>query len=243
MRERWREWFAFRDFAATGYPRNDVLLREAVGEELINVDIHALNDLKAAREKSRKTILYMPTFRDNIGALWLERTDINDFAAWCENKGYTFYVKLHPAEAAGFESVKQNLPSVRFIKPDSDPYPLLRQADLLITDYSSLALDYLLLDRPMIFYWPDHEGYRKQCRNLLPGFEHYIAGERAMTNEALRNAVENAFAGGSGPWVDKRRALMRELFDQRDDGAADRVARLILEQLEMPEELPSGWGI
>ncbi|MGE3624587.1 MAG: CDP-glycerol glycerophosphotransferase family protein [Bdellovibrionales bacterium] len=242
-RSLWRQWFAFREFAALGYPRNDALLREAMGEELINVDTEALVELRAAREGGRGAIFYAPTFRDNIGPGWLENSALPDYAKWCQDKGYYLIVKLHPAERAGFEDLKRKFPQVRFARPESDIYPLLRHVDTLVTDYSSVALDFMLLDRPIVFYWPDHETYTRQCRSLLPGHERYIAGEQATDFENLCRATGEAMAGGPGPWAERRRQLVKELFDQPDGQSADRVARLILEQLDAPEELPAGWGI
>src|SRR5690606_5765020 len=42
-----------------------------------------------------------------------------------------------------------------------DVYPLLRSVDVLITDYSSGWFDYLILDRPILFYAYDLEDYLK----------------------------------------------------------------------------------
>jgi CDP-glycerol glycerophosphotransferase (TagB/SpsB family) len=138
--------------------------------------------------------------------------------------------------------IKQQIPSACFIEPSTDPYPLLRLADILLTDYSSIALDYLLLDRPILFYWPDHADYQRQSRNLLPEFEHYTVGDKAMDGNVLRHNIEATLAGND-PWVGKRRELIKQLYDYQDGQAGDRVARLILEQLDMPEQLPDGWGI
>jgi CDP-glycerol glycerophosphotransferase (TagB/SpsB family) len=242
MREQWREWFAFREFAPLGYPRNDVMFHEASGDELINVDTDLLREAKAAREAGRKVILYTPTFRDSAGTPWLQRMDLPALAKWCESKGYLLIVKLHPIENANWEDTRAKLPGVRLAHPTSDIYPFLRHTDLLITDYSSLALDYLLLDRPVIFCWPDLKDYQGQCRAMLPDFESRVAGERVTNAEELRRALEKTL-GGDDPWREKRQALARQLFDHRDGGSADRVARLILEQVDAPEQLPQGWGI
>ncbi len=43
-----------------------------------------------------------------------------------------------------------------------DLYEVVNAADLLITDYSSIYFDYLLLDRPIIFTPLDLEEYRKK---------------------------------------------------------------------------------
>lgn len=55
-------------------------------------------------------------------------------------------------------------------------YELLGRADVLVTDYSSVWIDYLLLDRPIVFYMPDESEYRstrgvyfEDLRNWVPG--------------------------------------------------------------------------
>jgi CDP-glycerol glycerophosphotransferase len=242
MREQWRQWFAFHDFAALGYPRNDTMFHEATGDELVNVDLDLLREVKAAREAGRKVILYTPTFRDSTGTPWLQRLDLPAFNKWCESKGYLLIVKLHPIENANFEERRAALPGVRLPHPYSDIYPFLRHSDMLITDYSSLALDYLLLNRPIVFCWPDLEDYKTQCRAMLPDFESRVAGERVTDAESLRRVVEHTLAGNDA-WREKRQTLARQLFDQHDGGSSDRVARLILEQVDAPEQLPQGWGI
>lgn len=243
MQEEWRQWFAFREFAPLGYPRNDAMFNEATGDELINVDMDLLREVKTAREAGRKVILYTPTFRDSAGTPWLQRIDLPAFAAWCTTKGFTLIVKLHPIEHANWEETRAKLPGVKLVHPYADIYPFLRHSDLLITDYSSLALDYLLLDRPIIFCWPDLEDYQAQCRHLLPDWENRVAGERVMDADSLRRTVDSTLAGGADPWAERRRKLARALFDHQDGGSADRVARTILEQVDAPEQLPQGWGI
>jgi CDP-glycerol glycerophosphotransferase len=243
LREKWREWFAFRSFAAAGYPRNDVLLREPKAHELVNVDLDALSEMKAAGAAGRKIIFYAPTFRDHNRAPWPTKTDFVRFADWCRQKGYFLLVKPHPVEQQGFDHIIKTMPGIHCARPNSDPYPLLRYANALVTDYSSIMFDFLLLDRPIVFYWPDHADYITQCRHLLPGFERSIAGEKTVNAEGLCQAIEQALSSGPDPWADKRRALARELFDHQDSDAAARVTRLILEQLDTPEELPAGWGL
>ncbi len=50
-------------------------------------------------------------------------------------------------------------PNIVLMNPKSDAYPLLSLCDALLTDYSSIYFDFLLLDRPMIFYPYDFEDY------------------------------------------------------------------------------------
>ena len=61
--------------------------------------------------------------------------------------------------------------------PLVDINQLLPEMDLLITDYSSIATDYMLMDRPVIYVMPDYDDYLysfgllEDMRSNLPGLE------------------------------------------------------------------------
>ena len=58
----------------------------------------------------------------------------------------------------------------------SDMYPLFRHSDVLITDYSSIFFDYLLLDRPIIHFAADLDSYRFRDRGFSYRFEDVRCG-------------------------------------------------------------------
>lgn len=46
------------------------------------------------------------------------------------------------------------------LPPDADLHAYLGLCDILVTDYSSIALDFLLMRRPVVYFMPDVEEYR-----------------------------------------------------------------------------------
>lgn len=241
MKEKWARWIAFREFAALGYPRNDVMMREPTKNELINVDLKMLDELKSAKEAGRKVVFYAPTFRDDSGLAWLEKSGIAEVGQWCSEKSIFFFTKPHPVDRANAQGLAQRMPGVHFADPISDLYPLLRYVDVLVTDYSSLAIDFLLLDRPIVFYRPDHAAYAAKCRNLLPDYERFTTGPIVADANALCRSIEDA-CSGKDEWMQARASLKQELYDHADANASDRVAELILKTLDTPHEMPSGWA-
>jgi len=239
-RDDWSKRFTFREFAPTGYPRNDVLLRKASSTDLINVDTDSLACMQVARQNGKPVILYAPTFRDHAGPEWLKAIDLNRFAAYCQARGYAFFVNLHPTEQKALSTLQQHFSNVAFIAPGTDIYPIVAQTDILITDYSSLAFDYLLLDRPILFFRPDHNDYVSKSRPLIKGREHYTPGPILDQMDNLIAATDTAALSlqqTKDPYQKQRQALRDELFDHPDGNSTQRVCDLILRHLETPAAL------
>src|SRR5690606_37771511 len=112
--------------------------------------------------RNEKIILYMPTHR-KFGKL---ETDINlvfDFAKLnelCERTGYKFLVKRHMYSSGMVPSIYEHI--IDISEETYDPQLLLKYSDILLTDYSSCYTDYLLLDRPVLFYSYDLDLYLRE---------------------------------------------------------------------------------
>ena len=118
--------------------------------------------------KDKKVVLWAPTFRGNAGRTNEKkneklfeniRLDIN--AAVREIPDTFLIESLHPHMAKGMENIMST-------------EELLVCADMLITDYSSVFFEYLLMDKPVLFYVPDFDKYKENRGfylnfNKLPG--------------------------------------------------------------------------
>jgi CDP-glycerol glycerophosphotransferase len=234
-RSSWAQRFSFHEFAALGYPRNDVFFRDLSPTDMINADRDNLSRAKAARSTGKPVVLYAPTFRNN-GVEWLKKAELDKIGAHCQARGYAFYLNLHPAEQYANQDLQRQYPDIAFVASQTDIYPFVKFADVLVSDYSSLAFDFLLLDRPLVFYRPDHEDYITKSRPLIPGREHYASGPLASSFEefpaALDAAVKASRHPQSDPYREARQALRKELFDHCDGKAAERVCKLIAKYLD-----------
>ncbi|MGY3765907.1 CDP-glycerol glycerophosphotransferase family protein [Vagococcus vulneris] len=122
----------------TGFPRTDYLIdRQAVVKE----------------EKSKKAIVYLPTYRDQKEATY--PLDIKKMAEQLAEE-YHLIVKEHPHSQWQIEELYQSS-FVTYAPPETSADDLVNIADVLITDYSSTAFDYSLVhpDGRLIFYWYD----------------------------------------------------------------------------------------
>lgn len=165
-----------------GSPRADVLLGSKNGAEL-----RAAFEEKHPECKNKKIVLYAPTFRDDPEC---DKKFLSHFDARLFNEKlgseYALLVRLHP-------QVHGNMPLEGVV--DVTDYPSVNEltlvSDILITDYSSICMDFVLLDKPCVFYAPDLEEYTSR-RPFYFDYLTYVPGETAGDTAELIEAVKNA---------------------------------------------------
>jgi CDP-glycerol glycerophosphotransferase len=226
-KEMWLERLSFKDFLPFGFPRNDIFFKDLTNLDLLNVDDIAFKKVILANEQHRPVIFYTPTFRDFVGAHWFKDAKIDEIANFCKENNYLFLVNLHPYEQSAISELKKLYPSILFVEPHTDIHPLIKYTDILIVDYSSIIFDFLLLDRPLIFYRPDHKNYLANSRTLISQYVDNMPGEIVSTPQELQQSVSNAVKyqqkTSIDPFAKKREELRQEIFDHCDGNAAERV--------------------
>jgi CDP-glycerol glycerophosphotransferase (TagB/SpsB family) len=88
-------------------------------------------------------------------------------------------------------------------------YPWLADADLLITDYSSVAFDFLLCNKPVLHFMYDIEQYAKVRGQFAVAQEDFIAGSTAETFAELSEQMALDLA--SDRFAAKRQALLQKV--------------------------------
>ena len=68
---------------------------------------------------------------------------------------------------------------------------LLAISDLLITDYSSVFIDYLITEKPVIFLVPDYENYELYENGLNESYKNILTYEYATNVNELLNQIED----------------------------------------------------
>jgi CDP-glycerol glycerophosphotransferase len=139
--------------------------------------------------KENKIILYMPTHRnfgklDNDINLVFDLKRLDDF---CEKTGYKFLVKRHMYSSG---SVSKQFKHVIDVSEESyDPQFLLKYTDILLTDYSSCYTDFLLLDKPVIFYCYDLETYLQKSNDMYYDYFDVTPGPKPRSFEELLTSL------------------------------------------------------
>ncbi|MEC1862310.1 CDP-glycerol glycerophosphotransferase family protein [Bacillus licheniformis] len=142
-----------------GYPRIDLTLNTSP-EEFKSY----LKDLSLLISNDKQTILYAPTWKGNsVSKVKNDVFQIISDMNYLEEKigsDYNVLIKVHPflySEASKVSELKGKL-----IPDFIDTNQLLSTVDILITDYSSIFFDFLVTDRPILFYMWDADDYNKQ---------------------------------------------------------------------------------
>ena len=214
---------AERNMWLTGLPRNDLLFfnDSQISDDLKN-GLNWIND----QLNQRKMVLYMPTWRDDKfhNPKFNER-EIAKLKLLLKSENAVLAVKIHPnAPPIDFGS----LPIVNLSEcPCPEVGLFLRKADVLITDYSSVWVDFLLLDRQIISYCPDISNYKK-TRGLLYDYDLVFPGKINVTFESFLKELKISFSTS----IISKQIRIKHLFHAFLDGKnSERVSKKILSSL------------
>ena len=201
-----------------GYPRNDVML----APEREEIRARVRRGLGIA--EGAQVVLYAPTWRDNmrVGRVFEKVLYLEPEKMVRDLEDCVVLVRGHYNSVKAAEEVD---PDRRII--DVTRYPdiadLYVAADALVTDYSSVFFDFVLVDKPMVFLAPDLHAYRDDNRGFYLDYHDTVPGPICQTTEEVVAALggPDTFAG--------RRKEFRRTFAPHDDGhASARVVDAIL---------------
>lgn len=189
-------------------------------------------------EGFNKNIIWMPTFRRLSG------TDRNDSEAMYEfdipllnsknidlldtklrEENTQLLIKLHPHHDISKINMK-SLSNIVIIKnPDDygvDNNELLKYSDALVTDYSSVYFDYLLLNKPISFILDDIKDYKLGFS--LPNITEFMAGEHVYTFEELLEFISE-IESGMDLTENKRKNIVNEMLEYPDGLNTERLLK------------------
>ena len=137
-----------------GQPRNDGMFQK-------NDRSKILGSLYPDLPEYTKTVLYAPTFRDygQVQLFPFKDFDPKHLEAFLEEKDMILFIRTHVAEQGSADPYLGK--RIRFLGNEQaeDVTGILNIFDCLITDYSSIYIDYLLTGKPMIFLPYDRQQY------------------------------------------------------------------------------------
>jgi CDP-glycerol glycerophosphotransferase (TagB/SpsB family) len=196
-----------------GQPRNDILI----------------NDKKQLIEGKDKIILYAPTFREtSITNLFpfLDR-NLRKLDAFLKRNNMKIMIRLHINEEKKYRDSSQykNLTNISFSGSAEHPSvnDLLPIVDAVITDYSSIALDFLLVNRPIAYIPYDYEKYKEE-RGFSFDYFKYLPGEVLCTQSELEEFLKMK----EDKYLDKRLVLKSFFHKYQDGKSSDRLYKFII---------------
>ena len=216
--------FRMKEVLETGYPRNDVLFNKDKylnNMQLINSDLNAIDTIGKLKESDHKLILYAPTYRESKN-LHLKKInkDLSSLIQFGNKNKIKFVFKSHPDHLSSFLSDNEDVINYKY---DRDIYPILPMFDLLITDYSSIYMDYLLLDKPVIFYPYDFDVYIKKSRNIQFDYNWITPGPKCYTEKDLIESVKEILFNNVDNYKNEREEILNIAFKNKDNKSSKRL--------------------
>ena len=201
--------FRYGRLLVNGLPRNDIFFNpDLVKCNNLNCDHNLLDEALNYKKKGYKVVAYAPTWRKyNYSFDHLALEDFNNFAG---QNNLIVVIKLHPKHKCflDFSGYRHIFEYDQY----SDIYPLLTYSDLLITDYSSIYLDFLLIDRPIVFYPYDGEEYLGEERELLLDYEQVTPGPVCYSQKDLEQQLYSLLVEGYDAFASEREVLREKVF-------------------------------
>ena len=177
-------------------------------------------DEKYPQCRGKKLALYAPTFRDDPkrdGEI-MKNFDAKKFAERFSDE-YVLLIRLHPQVHTG--EVEAGESAI-----DMTGYPdvgeLVQICDLLKTDSSSICMDFVLLEKPCLFYAFDLEEYERE-RSFFFDYEDYVPGRTAKTFDELLDVISGGDFG-----KDRQEKFKSFNFDALDGKSAERIVDAIV---------------
>ncbi len=168
-----------------GYPRNDLTIHAQREHILKKLEQHGTRI-----DPDKKVILYAPTWTGNAANQPIidmsKYTDLYEhLSSHIDTQKYQILIKPHHVVYRRLS--KEEKDSGYYVSYAIDTNELLSIVDILITDYSSIYFDFLVTDRPILFYIPDYRQY-EQIRGIYFKLEE-LPGPCAKSLESLEECV------------------------------------------------------
>ena len=186
-------------------------------------------------EDGRQVLLFAPTWRGAIGSVSNEVADQIAAVAALERS----FADTHHILVSLHHLTRKALANQRFgaqhVPDDVDINEILAATDILVSDYSSILIDFLALDRPIVLYAPDREQYENERGLYLP--LERLPAAIATDLPGLEAAVREARAPSSFAQCAEMRAL---LIPNEDGEASARCLQYVLDRDSLPKRADRG---
>ena len=220
-----------------GFPRNDAIINS-------KVDLHNIFNFKG------KIIFYYPTIK-----LWASRPNnphgdgfvsnllkTNEDCAktneYLKKHNILLVMKLHWA-SGGRDLLTQKYSSIIFVDEaffashQTTSYECLGKADALLTDYSSVFYDYLIVNKPIGFIWTDFEQYRK-----TPGLVDLFINQTSKCGSKIYNFDDlftfiNNVKLNKDPVKKEREKLKALVYPHKNPKSTERVTDFIIKTFNL----------
>lgn len=189
-----------------------------------------------------KTILWMSTFRVSKDNRFVDSSSVNEetllpifstfkelkkLNAYLEKNDVLMVIKIH--HYANFKAEKYS--NIKYVTNDdlektkTRLYSFVKDFDSLVTDYSSIFPDFILLDRPIGFTVDDYEIYKKERGFSIKDPIRYMSGEHIKNIQDFYGFIGD-LVRGRDDYVEERKRV-NKIMNKYGDGSCERLCKLV----------------
>lgn len=219
-----------------GLPRNDLMLRSQPNSTELK------KNLLVETNSYSKIIVWMPTYRrrDNLNTsaisdvedvFGIKDFDIEKFNNILQQNNALCFVKTHYFVKSKIIIEQSNIKLINdewLIKRNILLYQFLACTDALITDYSSVMIDYSLLNKPIFCIAEDLEEYKKTQGLYFDDYENWVPTKLFQNTDDFFIAFEEYLATGKDEFEVQRQKVKDLYFEFQDEHSAKRIADLTI---------------
>jgi len=222
--------FPKEKFVTLGSPRNDVFYKN----EIIN--------LANLKKNNSKLVIWYPTFRqhrkakeriDGNVAIPLINTKENFEKLDSFAKKLKIMIVIKPHFNQNIEYInKYNASNIvfiddqYFIKNSISSYQLLKGSDALLSDYSSVYYDYLLVNKPIGLIWSDKEDYESR-NGFAVDIDEVCSGGQKIYNMDDMFVFLSDVSNNVDKLNTERNIIKNKVFEYNDGKNSERVVNFL----------------
>ena len=216
-----------------GFPRNDNLFKP---EEKTKQYLK--------KKKYNKVIIWLPTFKHfNLSSAkrndyagnelkdisLLSNKFISEVNDILKKRNALLLIKFHPAQNLKYVDFFNLSNVVTMTNTDLeekklDLYSLMGLSDALITDYSSVYIDYLLLNKPIGFELNDYESYSKGRGFIVDNPFELMPGNKITNKEEFITFINNVL-DNKDEFKIERNKVLKKMHKYKDGNSSERVLK------------------
>ena len=224
----------------TGQPRNDFILDKKFNLlELFNLEV----------DQFQKSILWMPTYRKSIiGDIrndgntegvsnFLSNESLITLNESLKDHESICFIKLHPMDYMDINDFIL-LSNIKFLdnsffeKNGVALYSIFRSIDLLLTDFSSVYIDFLLVDKPIAFVFSDFNEYLNSRGFVFDNAKAYMPGEIITNMNELVTFLENLFVSKNDGFIAERNEIKNIFHEVKSNFSQNLFNKLVYKNAE-----------
>ncbi|RQW18720.1 hypothetical protein EH196_17290 [Bacillus sp. C1-1] len=205
----------------TGSPRNDLLFINEKKHSIGDLDLHAYKNV----------ISYLPTYRPFSSSIPFSRDFLLNLNFWLEKNNSVFIIKSHPKDKV-MEIPDECSNILDCTKTIKDVQELLALTDVMITDYSGVATDFSLLNKPIIFYMHDFDQFLKESHTFYYDLKEILPRSICETEEKVLNMLMDLSWFNEKEYINSFQEYQTKFNYFKDSNSTQRVLNLIKETVK-----------